>query len=86
MQRKMKSQGLTYVKLLKEIDLKKNHIDKRLEMARHWINVGIDWKKVIASDEKRFCKDGNDNEMSWVEDKQNRSLPNRKKERISVVG
>lgn len=60
-----------------------DHITARLNAAKFWIESAHPWDRTFATDEKRFCKDGNDNEKSWLLDEHNKTLPNRKKRQMT---
>lgn len=86
MSRVLRSQGFKYLDVLKSIPLTPRHKEARLAAARHWIATGHPWIWTIATDEKRFCKDGNDNEKSWLQDANCSTLPNRKKRQMKGGG
>lgn len=65
-QRKLKSMGMVYKNVKKSIILTPAHKETRLQKARQWIEEGMDWNKVVWTDEKRFNADGPDSWRSWM--------------------
>lgn len=67
-QRRLKKLNLKYKNNAKKIILKKEHKERRVELAQHWITSGHDWSTTVFTDEKKFNLDGPDSWMSWMED------------------
>ena len=64
-QRTLHRIGLKYAKAKKKITLTKKHKGARLECAKRWLTMHVDFKAVIFSDEKRFKFDGPDGWCTW---------------------
>ncbi|KAF2900391.1 hypothetical protein ILUMI_05795, partial [Ignelater luminosus] len=82
---------MRYTKVPKIIVLSKKHKERRLTMAKRWLEMGEPiWTKTVFTDKKRFCKDGPDNEFSYVEEGGkgvwNRSKRQSKGEGVMVSG
>ena len=78
-QMELKKLGFRYQIIEKYLPLTPQHKQKRVTLAKKWLEEGYEWKNTIFTDEKRFSKDGPDNEMSWMENRNDRTIPNRKK-------
>lgn len=78
-QYELKRLGFHYRPVEKYLPLTKVHKENRVNLARQWIRNNQLWSDVVFTDEKRFCKDGPDNEVSYMENNDNRTVPGRKK-------
>lgn len=65
-QRQLKKGGHKYKVLPKKIKLSEANRKNRIETITDWIKKGIDFKKVVFSDEKFFTMDGPNNHKTWV--------------------
>lgn len=86
-QRRLTEMGMEYRMVEKSMPLTPQHKVRRVELAKHWIASSMDWSRVVFSDEKRFCKDGPDSQISWFDGQnQDRSFPNRIKRQMKGGG
>ena len=58
------SLGFAYKFVNKQLPLTKAHKAARLRFAEKHLTVQTDWTKIVFSDEKKFQKDGPDNQGS----------------------
>jgi len=81
--RTLKVLQFNYKKLPHKFTLTCRMRQKRVEVVRQFINMGIRWNTVIFSDEKMFTLHGTDSFYSWIHKKQS---PSRVKQIIRSPG
>ena len=82
-QRAMNRLGFSYQSVTKKLPLTRKHKMNRKSSCIKWIEDGLDFSKVVFSDEKRFSLDGPDGYKSYI-DKRGRKVqvPLRKKRQM----
>ena len=76
-ERFLKTEGLKYLKIKREIQLSDRHKTERKGICRDWLMNGTSSKKVAFTDESRFNLDGPDSQMSWQHSKNRMKRPRR---------
>jgi len=66
-QRTLSGNNFKYQSVERYMPLSKKHMQDRVNKASNWLSNCHPWERTIFTDEKRFNKDGPDNEMSWFD-------------------